>query len=151
VRIADVGEFAGRLDTVRAEVYEPSGYRISEARVGLHAFLASPIVGQGLGQVEPDRFLRDFGVTDVGPVYHVFYVGVLANAGLVGLALLLWPLARARGREWARDRQSLGFRALLVGFAAAAVFAGPTDGHWELGLLPALVLLAKRFEEREHR
>jgi len=36
---------------------------------------------------------------------------------------------------------AVAFAALTCGFLVAAAFAGPTDGHWELGLLPAVTLL----------
>jgi hypothetical protein len=150
--LANADGFASRVEAVTAAVGEPSGYRLPEAAVGWEAFRADPVLGDGLGQAEPDRFLPGFGVTDVGPVYHVFYVMLLANAGVVGLALLVWPLAtalrRARGE---RSGQAAAFRALLVGFLAAAAFAAPTAGHWELGLLAAVALLAARFERPEAR
>ncbi len=110
--------------------------------MGMPAFLEEPLAGRGLGQVERQVFLPGFRVTDVGPVYHVFYVMLLANGGLIGLALLAWPLAVAARR---RGDRTLAYRSLLAGFVVAAAFAGPTDGHWELGLIPALILLSDRF------
>lgn len=136
-----------RADLVGSALHQSAGYRLDEARVGWETFLVNPLVGQGLGQVEPDTFVPGFGVTDAGPVYHVFYLVLLANAGLLGLAAFLWPLARALRHSRSCDGgQAAAFGALLVGFAAAAFFAGPTDGHWELGLLAAASLLAARFE-----
>lgn len=136
-----------RADLVGSALDQSAGYRVEEARVGWDAFLVNPLLGEGLGQVQPDTFVPGFGVTDVGPVYHAFYLILLANAGLLGLAALLWPLVRAlRHGGGSRGGQAAAFRALLVGFAAAAAFAGPTDGHWELGLLAAASLLVARFE-----
>lgn len=144
--------FRSRTELAATQLHRSTGYRLPEASIGLHTFLANPLIGQGLGQVKPDVFVADLGIADVGPVYHIFYVTLLANGGLLGLALVLWPLSTAlrRGRS-PRRSQALAFRALLVGFMGAAAFAGPTDGHWELGLLPALTLIAVRLEEREAR
>lgn len=136
-----------RADLIPLAVEHSSGYRAPEARIGRQAFLSNPLVGQGVGQSEADRFVPGYGVKDVGPVYHAFYVTALANLGLLGLALLAWPLLKAlQGRLRNRDGSAVAFRALLIGFAVAAAFAGPTDGHWELGLLAALALLSTRFQ-----
>jgi hypothetical protein len=134
-----VRERAGEI----AKGFEQSaGYRGVESAVGLGVFADQPLVGAGLGQTTPDIYLSGFTFTDVGPVYHAFYVTVLANLGLVGLLLVLWPMLRAiRVGLGTRDGIALPFAALSCGFLAAAIFAAPTDGHWELGLLPALTLL----------
>ncbi|MEV5508444.1 O-antigen ligase family protein [Streptomyces orinoci] len=134
-----------RASLVGEEFEQSSGYRLPEAAIGLDVFTAHPFLGAGTGQVTPGVFVPDFGVTTVGPVYHVFYVMILANTGLVGLLLILRPLLRAvRTGLAATDPQAIAFAALTCGFMAAAGFAGPTDGHWELGLLPALTLLTGR-------
>jgi O-antigen ligase len=140
--IALSGGVRARTELVGSALDRTGGYRASEARIGMQAFLEEPLAGRGLGQVEAQIFLPGFRVTDVGPVYHVFYVMLLANGGLIGLALLVWPLAVAARR---RGDHTLAYRSLLAGFAVAAAFAGPTDGHWELGLVPALILLSDRF------
>jgi hypothetical protein len=141
------GGVHSRASTAADALHQPAGYRVSEAAVGVDALLESPLVGGGLGQVSRDVFINDLGRTDVGPVYHVFYVMVLANAGIVGLAIVLWSLWTAlRGGRGTRAR---AFRTLLAGFIVAAAFAGPTDGHWELGLLAALTLLETRFAAPE--
>jgi hypothetical protein len=118
------------------------GYRGPEASVGMAVFFDSPVAGHGLGQTTPDVYLPTFQVTDVGPVYHVFWVGVLANLGLIGLFALFWPLVVAviAGLR-SRHDHSIAMTALTCGFVIAATFAGPTDGHWDLGLMPALILL----------
>jgi hypothetical protein len=135
-----------RADLIGSAAHEPSGYRAPETRIGRQAFFSDPLVGQGVGQTQPDRFVPGYGVKDVGPVYHAFYVTVLANLGVVGLVLLAWALLGAlRGAMADVDGQTIAVRALLIGFAAAAVFAAPTDGHWELGLLAAVALLSARF------
>jgi O-antigen ligase/polysaccharide polymerase Wzy-like membrane protein len=147
---AVAGGVERRLALVRSGLAEPAGYRLAEAKVGWTAFLEGPLVGQGLGQTELDRFVDGLGLADVGPVYHAFYVTVLANAGLVGLAVLAWAMLPALRRICARRvGAALPFSASLLGFVVAATFAGPSDGHWELGLLAALTLLADRFERQE--
>jgi hypothetical protein len=136
-----------RAEVVGAAFEESSGYRLPEARIGLEAFLAQPIAGGGLGQVAEDVSVDTLGVTDVGPVYHAFYVTLLANGGLVAIALLMWPLLRAfRHARRSRSVHVHAATALLAGFVIAAAFAAPTDGHWELGLLPAVALIAVRLE-----
>ncbi|MGW5557160.1 O-antigen ligase family protein [Micromonospora sp. NPDC003944] len=126
---------------------QSAGYRGVESEVGLGVFADQPLVGAGLGQTTQDIYLSGFTFTDVGPVYHAFYVTVLANLGLVGLLLVLWPILRSiRVGLRARDGVALPFAALSCGFLAAALFAAPTDGHWELGLLPALTLLTAHHE-----
>jgi hypothetical protein len=133
-----------RSHIVEQKLTTSSGYRGAEASTGLAVFAANPVLGEGLGQSTPDVYLPPYRVTDVGPVYHAFWVTVLANTGLVGLMAVCWPLAVAI-RIGLTDRAglSLSFAALAAGFVVAASFAGPTDGHWELGLLPALVLLTR--------
>jgi len=141
------GDLRARAEGVGVAVHEPSGYRAAEARVGWEAFIANPLLGGGVGHVESDTYVPGFGVTDVGPEYHAFYVTLIVNLGLVGFVLFIWPVVAAlRGAGRGRAGHALAFPALLVGFAAAAAFAAPTDGHWELGLLAALTLLAARFE-----
>jgi hypothetical protein len=136
-----------RAELVSAAFEETSGYRLPEARIGLEAFLAQPLAGGGLGQVTEHVSVETLGVTDVGPVYHVFYVTLLANGGLMAIALLMWPLLRAaRHARRSRSAHVHAALALLAGFAAAAAFAAPTDGHWELGLLPAVALIAARLD-----
>jgi hypothetical protein len=133
-----------RSEVIEQKLSSSSGYRGPEASTGLGVFAASPVLGDGVGQSTPDVYLPPYRVTDVGPVYHAFWVTVLANTGLVGLIAVCWPIAVAI-RIGLADRAgpSLSFAALATGFVVAASFAGPTDGHWELGLLPALVLLTR--------
>ncbi|MEU8329204.1 O-antigen ligase family protein [Micromonospora sp. NPDC048839] len=136
-----------RADEITKGLQQSAGYRGVESSVGLGVFADQPLVGAGLGQTTPGIYLSGFTFTDVGPVYHAFYVTVLANLGLVGLLLVLWPIVRSiRVGLRGRDGISLPFAALSCGFLAAAVFAAPTDGHWELGLLPALTLLTAQHD-----
>lgn len=122
-----------------------AGHRAPEAAVGVDVFATQPIAGAGLGQSSRDIYLPGMGMTDVGPVYHAFYVLVLANFGLIGLCAVLWPVLRTLRVGFAdRDGMPLAFTALTCGFLVGAFFAGPTEGHWELGLLPALTLLTAR-------
>jgi hypothetical protein len=137
-------------DRARSHATASSGYRSSEAEIGLSLLAAAPIVGHGLGRVAPDRYVDTFGYKDVGPVFHAFYMTVAVNLGVTGLVLigffLLSALAgRSRLSSFAEARLALACRCLLAGWIAAAAFAGPTDGHWELGLLPAVALLFERF------
>lgn len=134
-----------RAVAVGAAVARSAGYRLPESGIGWDVFVSQPLFGAGLGQTTPRVYLPGFVVTDVGPVYHAFYVLLLANLGIVGLAVVILPLARVSWRGLAeRDSIALPFAALTVGFLAAALVSGPTDGHWELGLLPALTLLSAR-------
>ncbi|MFD0967969.1 hypothetical protein ACFQ3X_04840 [Plantactinospora endophytica] len=134
-----------RSSVVSLAFQRDSGHRVPESTVGLDAFAAAPLLGAGLGQSSPQVYVKGFTVTDVGPVYHAFWVMILANLGLLGLVAVLWPVARTLRAGLTRHNDlALAFAALTCGFLAAAFFAGPTDGHWELGLLPALTMLAAR-------
>ncbi|GDY33550.1 O-antigen ligase family protein [Gandjariella thermophila] len=134
-----------RSTLVGEHLDDDAGYRLSEMAVGLRVFAAHPLAGDGLGQTTPHVYLPGFAITNVGPIYHVFYVMILANLGLAGLIAVSAPLWRALRVAWAaRDPRTLAFLALTCGFIAAAASAGPTDGHWELGVLPALALLANQ-------
>ena len=134
-----VGE---RAVTIGEALARSAGYRLPESGVGWDVFVSRPLFGAGLGQTTPDVYLPGFVVADVGPVYHAFYVLLLANLGIVGLAAVILPIARVTWRGLRRrDSMALPFAALTLGFLAAALVSGPTDGHWELGLLPALTLL----------
>lgn len=140
-----------RLQVLRDELHQTAGYRAAEANVGLHVFWANPLLGNGLGQTRHDVFLPTFRVTDVGPIYHVWYVSILANGGLVLALALGWILIRtirigiSMRVPWTRI-----LIALTIGFVISAAFGGPTDGHWDLGLLPALVVITATLLGRNH-
>ena len=139
------GGIEQRSVAVGAAVVRSAGYRLPESGIGWDVFVSQPFLGAGLGQTTPRVYLPGFVVADVGPVYHAFYVLLLANLGIVGLAVVILPIARLSWRGLAeRNSIALPFAALAVGFLAAAAVSGPTDGHWELGLLPALTLLSAR-------
>jgi O-antigen ligase len=147
--LAGLTLLAGGIDqrtvAVGAAVARSAGYRLPESGIGWDVFVSQPLIGAGLGQTTPRVYLPGFVVTDVGPVYHAFYVLLLANLGIVGLAVVILPIARLSWQGLVqRDSIALPFAALTVGFLAAAAVSGPTDGHWELGLLPALTLLSAR-------
>ncbi|MFY1698040.1 MULTISPECIES: O-antigen ligase family protein [unclassified Solwaraspora] len=145
---SDLGEHLG---TLQRELQESSGYRGPESAVGLSAFAEQPLVGGGLGQSVRDIYLPDFTRGDVGPVYHAFYVTVLANIGILGLISVIWPLYQTiRDGFLYRDGMKFGFAALTCGFLVGAAFAGPTAGHWELGLLPALTLITGNAKVLRH-
>jgi hypothetical protein len=130
---------------VALSLARPAGYRIPESAIGLDVFVSRPLFGAGLGQSTLNVYVPGFTTTDVGPVYHAFYVLILANLGLAGVCAVLWPILRATWTGLSeRDGLSLSFAALTCGFLAAALVSSPTDGHWELGLLPALTLLTSR-------
>lgn len=139
VLVAGIGD---RWNAVRAGVSDSPGYRQAEAVVGLQVWSEHPILGAGLGQTTRGVYLDGFGLTDVGPTYHAFWVIVLANLGLAGLLAILAPLlvAVSAGLR-ATSGPALGLAATLCGFLLSATFAAPTDGHWELGLLAALAML----------
>lgn len=139
------GGIEQRSVAVGAAVVRSAGYRLPESGIGWDVFVSQPFLGAGLGQTTPRVYLPGFVVADVGPVYHAFYVLLLANLGIVGLAVVILPIAQLSWRGLAeRNSIALPFAALAVGFLAAAAVSGPTDGHWELGLLPALTLLSAR-------
>jgi O-antigen ligase len=142
-------ELRDRTSVVGEALQRTSGYRLPEAAVGLDVFVSRPIFGAGLGQTTPRVYIPGFAVTDVGPVYHAFYVLILANLGIIGLCVVAWPILRT---VWTGlsgpGGMSLAFAALSCGFLAAALVASPADGHWELGLLPALTLLTNRQDGR---
>jgi len=74
---------------------------------------------------------------------------VAVNTGVIGLLLVaafLLVAARRRGPPGSPEAQmATAMRCILGGWAVAALFAGPTDGHWELGVLPALALVLDHF------
>jgi hypothetical protein len=128
---------------------DPAGYRHAEAVVGLRVWSEHPFLGAGLGQTTRSVYLEGFGLTDVGPTYHAFWMVVLANLGLVGLLAVLAPLLVAVSAGMSTPSgPALGFAATLCGFLCSATFAGPTDGHWELGLLAALTMLTRCWNDR---
>jgi hypothetical protein len=141
------GGVAKQWAAVVVGIADPPGYREAETVIGLRVLAEHPLLAAGLGQITPHIYVEGFKVTDVGPIYHMFWMIVLANAGLVGLLAILAPLLLAAGRGLtARSDPALGFAATLCGFLASAAFAGPADGHWELGLLAALTLLAQAWK-----
>ena len=109
-----------------------AGIREPAWSVAINVFTHSPLIGEGLGLS-----------TSGG-----FWVGLLASLGLVGAAIVAWPLLTAVRRgvtAWGtarRDSYAFVLAALTCGFSLGAAFAAPIDGHVELGLLPALTLLA---------
>lgn len=121
------------------------GYRAAEARIGLRVFADRPLFGAGSGQSTPPQYVADFRITTVGPIYHAFYVVLLANVGLVGLIVVLSPIVRA---TWmglgSTDLIPVALAALTAGYLVAAMVISPTNGHWELGLFPALTVLTLR-------
>lgn len=139
----------GRLAAVDDALQSDAGYRWPEARYGFDVVAANPLWGGAVGQTRENLDVATLGIADVGPVYHAFWVTIGANTGLLGLGLITWALAAASRRR-ARTLTHDIFRALLVGFAVAATFAGPRDGHWELGLfagiaaISGLVMLERR-------
>ena len=136
------GGLAGRLSVAGEALGRSAGYRVPEASVGWNVFVSRPLFGAGLGQTTPQIYLPGFAVTDVGPVYHSFYIVILANLGLIGLIAVLWPIAMTARAALANGAsEPLAFAALTCGFLVAALVESPSDGHWELGLLPALTLL----------
>jgi hypothetical protein len=159
VAFSTIGGLSGRLSVVSDALGRDAGYRVSETSVGWNVFASHPLFGAGLGQTTFDVYLRGFTVIDVGPEYHSFYIAILANLGLIGLAAVLWPIAiivwpMVRLTRPRIDGIPLAFAALTCGFLVSAAAESPTDGHWELGLLPALTLLtlpARTVADRSNR
>ena len=150
---ATIGLHGGLLERVSeaaASLTRSAGYRGPESAIGWSVFGAHPFVGAGLGQTTRDVYLEGFAVTDVGPVYHSFYILLIANVGIIGFCSILWPIVRTTWRSVvSATGASLICAALTAGFLLAAAVAGPTDGHWELGLLPALALLTRDGHDRQ--
>jgi hypothetical protein len=134
-----------RSASIVPQLNRGAGYRVPESVIGFDVFSAHPIVGAGLGQTTAHTYVEGFTVVDVGPVYHAFYVLILANGGLIGLCAIVGPVLLT---VWSglRDRGQLAvaFAGLTCGYLAAALVSSPSDGHWELGLLPALTMLVVR-------
>jgi hypothetical protein len=125
-------DLAERLDALPAELEAAwLGIRAPAWSVALNVFTHNPLVGEGLGLS-----------TSGG-----FWVGLLASLGLVGAAVVAWPLLTSMLRGIAasgvlrRDSFAFVFATLTCAFSIGAAFAAPVDGHVELGLLPALTLL----------
>jgi len=128
------------------------GYRLPEALIGLAAFRENPLFGRSVGYHTSPVWVQTMGYMPVGPIYHVFYVGYLANEGLIGLGLVLWYFAavllsrdavatrrRASADRWAAV--GVGLQAALFGAILGAFLSGPTDGHWTWGVFGAAALL----------
>jgi len=144
VTIGFHGGLIERVSDAAASLTRSAGYRGPESAVGWDVFGTHPFVGAGLGQTTKSVYLEGFAVTDVGPVYHSFYILLLANVGIIGFCAVLWPIVRTTWRSIVSGSgASLICAALTAGFLLAAAAAGPTDGHWELGLLPALAVLSR--------
>lgn len=136
------GGLESRLAVVREAQGRDAGYRVPEATIGWNVFAAEPLFGAGLGQSTRNMYVPGFKVEDVGPNYHSFYILLLANLGLIGAAAVLWSVTRPVWTAIAgRDSVSLALAALACGFLVAASVSAPTDGHWELGVLAALIAL----------
>lgn len=110
----------------------------------LSVFLTNPVIGAGLGQPA-----------------SMFWTWLLASLGMVGLAAIVVPFVLVLWRGLApRTGYVLAFAALTFGCYASLVVGGGTAvllfvpastlpaglvaAHWELGLLPALTLVATR-------
>jgi hypothetical protein len=128
------------------------GYRLPEALIGIAAFREGPVFGRGVGYQTPPLWLDTMEYMRVGPIYHVYYVGYLANMGIVGLAVVLWYFAavlfsgaaravrqHASHNRWAAA--GLGLQAAFVGAVLGAFLSGPVDGHWTWGVFGAGALL----------
>jgi O-antigen ligase len=90
--------------------------RVYAAAAGLDLFASSPLFGIGLGEYR-DSTVR-LAETPVGIESHNWYMNVLAEQGLVGIALWLAFLASIAWAAWQR-----GGLALRVGLAMLAALA----------------------------
>jgi hypothetical protein len=132
------------------------GYRIPEALIGISTFMASPIVGRGVGYQTPVVWVETMGYMSVGPIHHLYYVSYLSNEGVIGLAIVLWYFAAvlfARSARRVRRRTAqnqwagaaAGLQAALFGAILGGFLSGPTDGYWTWGVFGAGALLTAVF------
>jgi O-antigen ligase len=169
------GAFAGEQE--REHLFKSDGGtgRTDIWRVGWRMVEANPGVGVGAGNfqnssvhylLEPGTIVRPDFIVDEPKVAHNTYLEVLAELGVIGLALFLaiigaalaalWKAARTFGDGGDREMDLLSRAVLiaLVGFLTAAFF-GSREFSNQLWLLlalgPALLGLARaefdRFEE----
>lgn len=125
-------------------ITDPLGWRISEGGIAV-SFLGEGgwIIGQGLGRQIDEVFIPRRGIIELGPSFHNYYVTILWNVGLVGALIwlvfwimsvvVLWRLTR-------KDKTWSGLLGLFLGWSVVAFFDAPPDGHWLLGLIPAIAV-----------
>jgi hypothetical protein len=118
---------------LRARLTDPgNNHRIDQWRVGRDAFEADPLKGNGAGTYQT-LWARNRPDTSTVVDAHSLYVEVLAELGVVGLALLLLGIGAALFRVI--RRASGANRSLYAAIAAAgvawAVHAG-IDWDWEM-------------------
>ncbi len=173
------GAFAG--EQAREHLFQSDGGtgRTDIWRVGWRMVEANPAVGVGAGNfqnssvhylLEPGAIERADFIVDEPKVAHNTYLGVLAELGVVGLALFLaiigasiaslWRAAQTFGASGDREMDLLSRAVLiaLIGFLTAAFF-GSREFSNQLWLLlalgPALLGLARlqldRFGEADSR
>jgi hypothetical protein len=106
--------------------------------VAADAWKAAPLIGQGAGSFET-WWARHASFTYFVKDAHSLYLGVLAELGLVGLALLVGALASgfallARGLRSDERLEVATVGAVFVAFA----FAAGIDWTWKLTIVPVL-------------
>ncbi|HWM56173.1 MAG TPA: O-antigen ligase family protein [Solirubrobacterales bacterium] len=169
------GAFAGEQE--REHLFQSDGGtgRTDIWKVGWRMVEANPVVGVGAGNfqsssvhylLEPGAIERADFIVDDPKVAHNTYLGVLAELGVVGLALFLaivgaaiaslWRAAQTFGASGDREMDLLSRAVLiaLIGFLTAAFF-GSREVSNQLWLLlalgPAMLGLARaqlgRFDE----
>lgn len=161
------GAFAGQQEREHLLQSDNGTGRTDIWKVGWRMVEANPAVGVGAGNfqsssvhylLEPGAIERADFIVDEPKVAHNTYLGVLAELGVVGLALFLailgaslaslWRAARAFGAGGDREMEMLSRAVLiaLVGFLTAAFF-GSREYSNQLWLLlalgPALLGLAR--------
>ncbi len=106
--------------------------RFAQYRVALeHGFSAQPVHGTGAGTFAllwAQHRNRDENVLDA----HSLYLEVLAELGLVGLALLVITLAVILGALVTRARSERGSWVLLAALAAGWCVGAALDWYWEM-------------------
>jgi len=127
------------------------GRRTAELQLGLGWwYLNDPIFGSFGGGTGFDvPWPNSQGWYPIGPWFHNFYLTTLFNIGVPGTLIYLWlaysvmlgPHVRrlARAKLPGQVAAVVGTQAVYLGWLIGANFSGPREGHWELGVLPALI------------
>ena len=112
-------------------------------RVGLNAFEAAPLVGEGAGSFEP-RYTRERRLEKPSRYTHSLWLRFMAEGGVIAVLLLVASVAvLVAGLVWARRHLTGPGRALPAAAAAVLVyFIGHASVDWleEFSLLAEVAL-----------
>lgn len=152
------------LDFVLYQMTRGEGYRGAERLVAYReVFNNYPIIGAGFGQRYEAMLVGTKGVIRPGPTFHSYYATLLVNMGLIGTILfLLLPLVttihvikslkeKANYIGAIHKNLVLAFLGFYIGWVFTAQFDAPRDGHWLIGLLPALIVSVLNFGENRNK